>query len=149
MDWVHLEEEQMNTMLISTSIDVIWSSTCSGETILWCLCGSVSVYVKMANLFLPTSKTFWPTFQTFCPVGVHFAQTVAHFAHFQVQARKRGVLGWDWGYFVFASVHVPKRVCDGWVKNRGWWWYSGHNQTPSGQNETHMGDLYEKWAKVL
>ena len=23
------------------------------------------------------------------------------------------------------------------------------NETPSGQNETHLGYLYEKWAKVL
>ena len=44
--------------------------------------------------FLPTSRKVLPTIQTFCPVGAHFAQTVVLFAHFQVQARQRGVLGW-------------------------------------------------------
>ena len=29
------------------------------------------------------------------------------FAHFQVQARQRGVLGWGWGCLVY--VHIPKR----------------------------------------
>ena len=57
--------------------------------------------------FLPTSRNVLPTFQTFCPGGVHFAQTVVHFAHFQVQARKRGVLGWVCECFVY--VHIPER----------------------------------------
>ena len=48
------------------------------------------------------------TFQTVCPVWVQVAQTVVHFAEFQVQARKRGVLGWVLGCFVY--VHIPKRV---------------------------------------
>jgi hypothetical protein len=61
----------------------------------------------MNKFFLPTSRKVLPTFQTFCPDGVHFAQTVVHFAHFQNQARKRGVLGWEWGCFVF--VHIPER----------------------------------------
>ena len=65
----------------------------------------------MNNFFLPTSRKVLPTFQTFCPVGVHFAQTVIPFAHFQVQARKWGVLGWGWGFFVY--IHVTKGVCDG------------------------------------
>ena len=60
----------------------------------------------MNKFFLPTSRKVLATFQTFCPDGVHFAQTVVHFAHFQNQARKRGVLGWDWGCFLF--VHIPK-----------------------------------------
>ena len=64
--------------------------------------------VVMNNFFLPTSRKVLPTFQTFCPDGVHFAQTVVHFVHFQNQARKRGVLGWGWGCFVF--VHIPERV---------------------------------------
>ena len=51
--------------------------------------------------FLPTSRKVLPTFQTFCPVGVHFAQMVVDFAHFQVQARKRGVLGCGWRCFVY------------------------------------------------
>ena len=56
---------------------------------------------------LPTSRKVWHMFQTFCPHGVLFAQTVVHFAHFQNQARKRGILGWGGGCFVF--VHVPER----------------------------------------
>ena len=64
----------------------------------------------MNKFFLPTSRKVLTTFQTFCPVGVHMAQTVVHFAHFQVQglqARKRGVLGWALGRFVY--VHIPER----------------------------------------
>ena len=58
--------------------------------------------------FLPTSRNVLPTFQTFYPNGVRFDQTVVHFAHFPVQARKRGVLGWGWGCFVY--VHIFERV---------------------------------------
>ena len=61
----------------------------------------------MIQFFFPTSRKVLPTFQTFCPVGVQIAQTVVHFAHFQVQARKRGVLGWAWGCFV--CVNIAKR----------------------------------------
>ena len=57
--------------------------------------------------FLPTSKIDLPTFQTLCPVGVKIAQTVVCFAHFQVQARRRDVLGWAWGCFVY--VHIPEK----------------------------------------
>ena len=103
--------------------------------------------IRMNNFFLPTFRKVLPTFQTFCPDGVHFAQTVVHFAHFQNQARKRGVLGRAGG--VSCSYISPKGFSDGWVKNRGCWWFSGQNQTPSGQNETHLGNLYKKWAKVL
>ena len=56
---------------------------------------------------VPTSRKVLPTFQTFCPVGVQIAQTVVHFAHFQVQARKTGVLGWASGCSVY--VHIPER----------------------------------------
>ena len=82
----------------------------------------------------PSARKVLPIFQIFCSVGVHFAQTVVHFANFQNQARKSGVLGLGWGCFVF--VLIPEGVCDCWVKNRGWGWYSGQNETPSGQNET-------------
>ena len=41
-----------------------------------------------------------PSWGAGCPDG--------SFAHFQVQARKRGVLGWSLGCFV--QVHIPKRV---------------------------------------
>ena len=64
--------------------------------------------VIMNKFFLPTSRNVLPTFQSFCPDGVHFAQTVVLFAHFQNQARKRDVLGWGWGCFVF--IHIPERV---------------------------------------
>ena len=59
------------------------------------------------EFFLPTSRNVLSTFQTFCPDGVQLAQTVVQFANFQVQARKRGVLGCSWGCFMF--VHIPKR----------------------------------------
>ena len=36
----------------------------------------------------------------------------------------------------------PKGVCDSRVKNRGWGWNTG-------QKETHLGNFYAKWAKVL
>ena len=94
---------------------------------------------------LPTSWNILPIFQIVCPIGVQTAQTVVHFAHLQVQAKKRGVLGWAWG--VLCTYISPKGVCDGCVKNRGWGWYSGQNETPYGQTETHLGNLYEKWAK--
>ena len=29
-----------------------------------------------------------------------------------------------------------------------WGWYSGQNETPSGEYEKHLGNLYKKWAKV-
>ena len=60
--------------------------------------------------FLPTSRKVLPTFQRFCPVGVQIAQTVVHFAHFQVQVRKKGVLGWALGCFVY-----------GYISKRGVW----------------------------
>ena len=47
--------------------------------------------------FLPTSWKVLSTFWTFFPDGVQVAQTVVHFSHFQVQARKGGVLGWVLG----------------------------------------------------
>ena len=105
---------------------------------------------KLMNMFFcPLLEKNLPTFQTFCPVGVQIAQTVVHFAHFQVQARKKVVLGWAGGCFVHLHIPAQEGVCDGWVKNRGWWWYSGQNETLSWQNETHLGNLSVKWAKVL
>ena len=56
----------------------------------------------------PTSRTILPTFQTFCPVGLHFAQTVVHFAHFQVQARTTGVIGWGWGV---SCTYISQKGC--------------------------------------
>ena len=65
---------------------------------------ATQLQIVMNNLFLPTSRHVLPIFQTFCPVGVQIAQTVVRFAHFQVQARKRGVLGWAWGCFVYLLI---------------------------------------------
>ena len=64
------------------------------------------------NTFFAHFRMVLSNFQTFCPVGVEVAQTAVqfHFAHFQVQARKKGVLGWGWGCFVY--VHIQKGVCD-------------------------------------
>ena len=61
----------------------------------------------MNIFFLPTSRKILPTFQTFCPVGIQFSQTVVHFAPFQVQARKRVVLGWGLGCFEY--VHILEK----------------------------------------
>ena len=47
-------------------------------------------------------------------------------------------------------MHVSRKgVCDGCVKNRGWGWCSGQNETLSRQNETlwHLGNLHKKWQK--
>ena len=43
--------------------------------------------------FLPTPRNFLSFFRTYCPFWVQVAQMVVHFTHFQIQARKRGVLG--------------------------------------------------------
>ena len=53
------------------------------------------------------------------------------------------------GLWLFVYVHIPKRVVCLLSKEQGLGWYSEQNETPSGQNETHLGHLYEKWAKVL
>ena len=79
--------------------------------------------------------------------GLRAAQTVVHFAHFQVQAWKRGVLGWSG--VCFCTSISQKGACDGGVKNKGWGWYSRQNETTTGQIETYLGKLHEKWVKVL
>ena len=52
------------------------------------------------------AQKVFSTSSTNFPDGSHFAQTVVRFAHLQVQAMKRGVLGWGWGCFVY--VHIPE-----------------------------------------
>ena len=61
--------------------------------------------------------------------------TVVHFAHFQVQARKRGILGW--GY-----VHISKRGV--WLLSweQGWGWYSGQ----LGKMWPHSSKMRLIWA---
>ena len=88
-----------------TRLDSFLCRDVSGISQIWWLT------TVMNNSFLPDSTKILSTFQTFCPVGVQFAQTIFHFAHFQVQARKRGGLASDWGYYVY--IHIPAR---------GVWW---------------------------
>ena len=53
------------------------------------------------------------------------------FAYFQVQARKRGDVRCAWGCFV--CVHITERGLWWLSRKQGCWWYSGQNETPSGQ----------------
>ena len=91
--------------------------------------------------FLPTSRKVLPTVQTFCPDGVQIAQTVIHFEPLSSSGQEKGCFGVGSGG-VLCMYISPKRGCDGSVKNRGCRWYSG-------KNEIHLGNVYEKWAKVL
>ena len=68
---------------------------------------AISVPIHMMNQFF--IRKVLPTFQTYCPVGEQFARTVAQFAHFRVQARKGGVLGWVLG--VFGVRTYPRKGC--------------------------------------
>ena len=86
----------------------------------------------MNKFFLPTSRKVLPTFQIFCPIGVQIAQKVVHFAHFQVQARKKGGLGWALGRFVY--VHIPER---------GVW----HLSKEQGLGVVFWAKWYPIWAK--
>ena len=95
----------------------------------------------------PYSRKNLSTFQTFCPVGVQFVQTVVQFAHFHVQARKRGVLFWGWGCLVY--IDIRERALRRLSKEQGLRVVLWAKWDPYGQNETHMGNLCEKWAKVL
>ena len=90
----------------------------------------------------PLLENFCLLFKHFAQLGVHVAETVLHFAHFQVQAKKE--VSWGGVGGVLCTYISQKGVCDCSVKNRGWWWYSGQNETPSGQNEIHLGNLYKK-----
>ena len=59
---------------------------------------------------LPTSRKVLSTFRTYCTDGGQVAQMVVHFANFQVQARKRGGLGWvTLGLGCFMYVHILER----------------------------------------
>ena len=65
--------------------------------------GTAAATAQMKKKLSSSGKVL-PTFQTFCLDGVQIAQTVVHFAHFQNQARKRCVLGWGWGCFVYVDA---------------------------------------------
>ena len=99
-------------------------------------------------------KKICPPLEKFCPLFKHFAQLRSILPRrwlilptFKFRPGKVVFLGGVWG--VLWTYISPKGVCEGWVKNRGWWGYSGQSETPSGQNETHLGNLYEKWAEGL
>ena len=113
----------MNKFFIQSSADLTW---------IIFFCPLLETFAHFSNI-LPS---WGPRLQV--------TQTVVNFAQFQVQARKRGVLGGVGG--VLCMYISPKGTGYGSVKNRGWGWYSRQNETPSGHNETHLGNLYEKWA---
>ena len=98
-------------------------------------------------IFLPTSRTVLPTFQTFYPDGVHFAQTVVHFAHFQNQARKRGVLGWGWECFLF--INIPERGLWRLSIDQGFMVVFWAKWDPILAKWDQSWQIVLKWAKVL
>ena len=113
----------------------------------WSLWNTNTIMLWLFFLPVPTSRKVLSTFHTFCPFGIQIVQTVVHFAHFQVQARKRGLLvqnlGWGsrgWGCFVY--VYIPDRGVWRLSKEQGLGMVFLENETPSGQNETHLGNLY-------
>ena len=59
----------------------------------------------MNIFFCSLLEKFCPMSTLFFPVWVQVTQIVVLFKHFQVQARKRGVLWWGWGCFVY--THIP------------------------------------------
>ena len=77
---------------------------------------SLSRYVQCAGvlhftnelILMPASGNVLSIFQRYCQFEVQVAQTVVHF---QVQARKRGVLGGVGG--VLCTYISPKGLCDG------------------------------------
>ena len=132
-DEKHMGEEDIYLEFYST-----WRSRNNGAQIFQ----SESIFDKTNKTFLPNSRKVLSTFpykkfRTYCLDGVQVAQTKVHFPHFQVQPRKRGVLGWGWG--CLGTCISAKGVCDGRVKNRGGGWYSGQNETLSGQGKTPCG----------
>ena len=86
---------------------------------------------------------FCPLLEMFCPLFKHFAQMgstlprLVHFAHFENQARKRGVLGLSRQCFKKKGFVSADFVSAGFYVS--WWWYPGQNETPSGLNESHHG----------
>ena len=100
---VHQALQVLPTLLCAATPDVCHSSSSSPLPLSSYRAAALGLWI----IFLPTSINILPTFQTFWSDGVHFAKKVVHFAHFQYQARKRGVLGWGWGCFVY--VHIPER----------------------------------------
>ena len=89
--------------------------------------------------FLPSVGPNCPDYSSFCPLSS--------------SGQEKGCFGV--GLVVFCICTYPQKgfVAQAAESRTGvghsWWWYSGQSETPSGQNETHLGNLYEKWAKVL
>ena len=80
----------------------------------------------------------------YCPVGVEVAQTVtpsdsSSFCPFSSSGQEKGWFGVGLG--ALCTYISPKGVCHCWVMNNCWGWYSGQNEAPSGQNETHLGNV--------
>ena len=96
----------------------------------------------MNKFFLPTSRTVLPIFQTFCPDGVYFAQTAVHFAHFQNQAKKRGVLGWGCGLFLVCTYPRKGFVTAEWRTGVG----GGILGKKCRKMRPHLGKMRYIWA---
>ena len=74
------------------------------------LCYTCDQHLITGITKLPTSRKVLSTFRTYCTDGGQVAQMVVHFANFQVQAWKRGVLGWvTLGLGCFMYVHILER----------------------------------------
>ena len=96
--------------------------------------------ILMNIYFLPTSSKILPTFRHFAQLG-----SILHSWKFILPAFKfRPGKGVFWGGFWGVLCTSPKGVCDGWVKNWGWGWYSGQSDTLSGQI---WAICTKKWAK--
>ena len=89
----------------------------------------------------------------------HFSK---NFAHFSNSLPRWGPVCPDSSSFCLLSSSEQEKGCFGvglcayispavWPlsKEQGLGWYSGQKETRSVHNETHLGNLYAKWAKVL
>ena len=61
----------------------------------------------MNNFLFPLLEKFCPLSNILPNWGLNCPDRQVDFVHFQVQVRKRAVLRWAWGCFVF--VHIPER----------------------------------------
>ena len=104
----------------------------------------------MNNFFLPISRKKNSHFSNILPSWGPNCPDYSSFCPLSSSGQKKGSFGVGLGVFcVCTYLQKGLGVCDGWVKIRGWWWYSGQNKTPYGQNESHLDNLYKKWEKVL
>ena len=101
----------------------------------------------MKFFFCPLLEKFDPLLKHFVQLGSILPRQYFILPTFKVRPGK-GVFSGGVGADLCMYISL-KGFCGSQVKNRVLWWYSGQNDTPYGQNETHMGILYEKWEKVL